>query len=130
MATAPTDNTIIVAGHIWRGQGKTHIIGIFDELRVPQLNPRYSQEMCIYIAVADVASDTTAKLSITHLESDQSVFIHDIPVPKSEKLSQSHLIIPVPENTLDLPFQGIYAIDICFENIAIKTLRINVSHST
>jgi len=130
MATTPTVNTIIVADHIWRGQGKTHIIGIFDELRVPQLNPTYSQEICIYIAVADVASDTTAKLSITHLESDHSVFIHDVPVPKSEKLSQSHLIIPVPENTLDFPFEGIYAIDICFEDIAIKTLRINVLHNT
>jgi len=130
MATTPTVNTIIVADHIWRGQGKTHIIGIFDELRVPQLNPTYSQEICIYIAVADVASDTTAKLSITHLESDHSVFIHDVPVPKSEKLSQSHLIIPVPENTLDFPYEGVYAIDMCFDEIAIKTLRINVLYNT
>jgi len=130
MATTPTVNTIIVADHIWRGQGKTNILGIFDELRVPQLNPTYAQEICIYIAVADVASDTTARLSITHLESDHTVFIHDVPVPKSEKLSKSHLIIPVAENTLDFPFEGVYAIDICFEDIAIKTLRINVLHNT
>ena len=130
MATTPTVNTIIVADHIWRGQGKTNIIGIFDVLSVPQLNPTYAQEICIYIAVADVASDTTAKLSITHLESDHSVFVHDVPVSKSEKLSQSHLIIPVPENTLDFPYEGIYAIDICFEDIAVKTLRINVLHNT
>ena len=101
MATTPTVNTIIVADHIWRGQGKTNILGIFDQLSVPQLNPTYTQEIGIYIAVADVVSDTTAKLSITHLESDHTVFIHDVPVPKSEKLSQSHLIIPVPENTLE-----------------------------
>ncbi len=130
MPTTPSVNTIIVADHIWRGQGKTNIIGIFDLLRVPQLNPTYTQEIGIYIAVADVVCDTTAKLSITHLESDHTVFIHDVPVPKSEKLAQSHLIIPVPENTLNFPYEGVYAIDICFEDIAVKTLRINVVHNT
>ena len=127
MKHSPTIQTLLAADHIWRGQNKTNIIGIFDSLWVADFPYAYDQEMCIYIAAADVHPDTTVLLRVSHMESDTSVLEAMIPVPQNEKLLPTHLIIPIRPRTLIFTQPGTYAIDICAEGVAIKTLRIPVT---
>jgi hypothetical protein len=134
----PKVQSLLLADHIWHGQGKSYIVGAFAVIHSRTFPFTYPHEIAIYATLTNIREDAEVALQITCLCHDSPLLGEPQPdappragihynIPKSADPNGVHMItLSIPAGAMRFTHAGAYVVELTVRGIAVGEYRFNV----
>ena len=125
----PRVQSLLLADHVWIGQGKTYILGSFTNMWFKEFPSRYGPEMWVYGVVDNVRRDVKVDANLHCFEHEKVKCRIQFGFTKlDDPLEAKSFCFPIPPGMLPIEHPGLYAIDLDVEGVTIGSVRFSVNH--
>lgn len=125
----PKVQTLLLADHVWQGQGKTNILGIFDGMFFSQFPAKYGHELCLFGVLDNVRRDIDVEVRLQCFQHDKAKWAAPFKLKKAaDPLKSNYLILRFAAGAIPIEHPGEYAFDVVVDGVTIGTSRFRVVH--
>jgi hypothetical protein len=125
----PKVQSLLIADHVWNGQGRTCIAGAFTRIFGPKFPLQYGNEIDIFATLTNVREDTDvgAQIRCLHCNKPIAATLEPLKIFKPEDPNQSvPFILGLPAGAVTFSHPGPHALELTVHGKTIGIYRFRV----